>query len=137
LYDFYLIYLLVVYDPLMTAPAYGHFLASEFKTLLTPDYELPSGHLQKRQLRVAPLIVMTVDDLEDLETSVEHFRFRDLLAEYSRTCSDRLTSLHDFIALSKYSPQMYHNRTLAARGMEILDKSRKAIFPIEGADLGS
>jgi hypothetical protein len=131
--------ILLVYDPLLTAPVYGHFLASEFKALLAPDDELPFGNLKKGQLQVAPLIVMTVDDLENLETSIEHFGFRDLLAEYSRTCSDRLTSLHDFIALSKYSQQIYHSCTLVARGMEILDKSRKAIFPMEGetADSGS
>ena len=123
--------MLVVYDPLLAAPVYGHFLASEFKTLLAPDNELPSGHLRKGHLQVAPLIVMTVDDLENLETSIEHFGFRDLLAEYSRSCSDRLTSLHDFIALSEYSQQMYHNRTLAAKGIEILDKSREAILPTE------
>lgn len=129
--------MLIVYDPLLTAPVYGHFLASEFKTLLTPDNELPSGDLKKGPLQVAPLIVMTVDDLENLETSIEHFGFRELLAEYSRTCSDRLVSLHNFITSSKYSQHMYHSRTLAAMGMEILDKSRKAIFPTESETTNS
>lgn len=122
---------LVVHDPFLAAPVYGNFLASEFKTLLTPDAELRSGELKKGQIRIAPLIVMTVEDLEDLETSIEHFGFRGLLADYSRSCPDRLMSLHSFIAFSKYGQQMRHNRSIAAKGLEILRKSQEAIFPTD------
>lgn len=120
---------LVVHDRFLTAPAYGSFLASEFKRLLAPDAELRSGELSKGQLRIAPLIVMAIEDLEDLETSIEHFGFRDLLADYSRSCPDRFMSLHNFIALSEYSQQIYYNRSIAAKGLEILGKSQEAIFP--------
>lgn len=99
---------MLVHDPFLAAPLHGDFLASEFKALVAPDAELPSGELKKGQLRIAPLIVMTVEDLEDLETSVEHFRLRDLLDDYSRSCADRLISLRSFIAFSKYGQHMYH-----------------------------
>jgi len=105
---------LVVHDPLLAAPVYGSFFSSEFKTLLSPDAEFPSGELRKEYVRIAPLIVMTIRVLEDLETSIEHFGFRDLLADYSRSCPDRLTSLHDFIAFSDYRNKMFFNRSLAA-----------------------
>lgn len=125
---------LVVHDPFLAAPIYGDFLASELKRSVAPDAELQSGELKKGQLRIAPLIVMTVEDLENLETSVEHFGLRDLLADYSRSCPDRLVSLHNFIAFSKYSGQIYHNRSVAAKGLEILRKTQEAVFPTEARE---
>jgi len=123
---------LIVHDPLMHAPAYGNFLASEFKTLLAPDIELQSGELKKGRFRIAPLILMTVEDLENLETSVEHFALRDFLADYSRYCRDRLMSLHDFIAYSPYAKQFRHNQTMVDKGLEILRRTREALFPQDG-----
>lgn len=127
---------LVVYDPFLAAPVYGNILASEFKTLLAPEAELQSGELRKGQLRIAPLIVMTIEELENLETSIEHFSFRDLLADYSRACPDRLMSFYNFIATSKYSHQMYHNRSLNTTILEILHKSREAIATTDGNESG-
>jgi len=73
--------------------------------------------------------VLTVDDLENLETSVEHFGFRDLLSDYVRSCSDGLEPLHNFIASSEYKQHIYHNRNIATSGLDILDKVKEAIFP--------
>lgn len=120
---------LLVYDHLLGAPVYGNYLASEFKELLFPDNELPSGELVKANLRIAPLIIMTIDDLENLETSIEHFGFRHLLSEYSRVCPDRLTSLYNFIAASDFKDKIYHNKTIAAAGLNILEKVKEKVFP--------
>lgn len=120
---------LVVHDTLMNAPVYGNFLASEFKALLAPDDELHSGELKKGRFRIAPLILMTIEDLENLETSVEHFALRDFLADYSRSCPDRLKSLHDFIAYSPYAKLFRHNQTMVDKGLEILRRTREALFP--------
>jgi len=46
-------------------------------------------------------------------------------------------SLHNFIAFSKYGRQMYHNRSVAAKGLEILRKSQTAVFPTEGVEAPS
>jgi hypothetical protein len=54
---------LVVHDTRMDAPALGNFLAGEFVTLLGP---IPAGK------HVAPLTVMTINDLENMESSVGH-----------------------------------------------------------------
>lgn len=120
---------LVVHDTFLTSPVYGNFFASEFAAHLEPDSTLPSGIFVKGDMKVAPVIVVSVDDLENLETSIEHFGFRDLLADYSDFCSDRLMSLHNFIAFStRYREAMYHNRNLASSGLEILDKCGEAVF---------
>jgi hypothetical protein len=120
--------ILLVHDQLLAAPVYGHFLAEEFKERLSPDMELPSGELQKGHLRIAPLIVMTVDDLEDLETSIEHFGFRELLSAYSQSDPDRLVSLRNFMAMSTFKDRIYHNRSIAAAGLKILEKVNERVF---------
>jgi hypothetical protein len=128
--DVRLVYpVLVVHDPFLDAPAYGNFLANEFKACLSPDGEFPSGEIRKGRLRIAPLIIMTIDDLENLETSIEHFGLRDLLADYSTKCPDRLTSLHNFIAFSEYGKKMYHSRSVASKASEILKETQEAVFP--------
>lgn len=121
--------LLVVHDPFLDAPVHGHFLASEFKKLISPDAELQFGELKKGRLHIAPLIVMSIDDLETLETSVEYFGLRDLLCDYSRSHPDRLVSLHNFIALSPYRQRMYHSRSTADKAHELLSRAKEVLFP--------
>src|ERR1700738_1829999 len=74
---------LVVHDTRLDAPALGHFLENDFRALLGA---VPSGR------RVAPLTDMTIQDLENLERSVESFSFAKLLEDYSRECPDRMRS---------------------------------------------
>lgn len=50
----------------------------------------------------APLTIMTVQDLENLEKSIRHFSLTDLLASYTRECPDRMRSLHNFIAFPEF-----------------------------------
>jgi len=120
---------LLVHDQLLDVPAHGNFLASELKKLLVPDDELRSGELVKAHLRIAPLIIMTVDDLENVEVSIEHFGFCNLLSAYSLHCPDRLTSLHNFIAASDFKDKIYSNKTIAAASFKILEKAKERCFP--------
>jgi hypothetical protein len=120
---------LLVQDSLFAVPVYGNFFAQEFKKLLEPDSELQSGILIKGQLQIAPLIVMTIDDLENLETSIQHFGFRDLLSDYSQNYPDRLEPLHNFIAFSDYKQHLFHNKKISATSLGLIDKAKKAIFP--------
>lgn len=119
---------LLVHDPLLVAPVYGKFFADEFKTILKPDLINRDGEFVKNNMRIKPLILMTIDDLENLETSIEHFGFKKLLEDYSSECKDRIISLHNFISLSGYSNKIYHNKWLAGKAMEILYKTKESIF---------
>jgi hypothetical protein len=120
---------LIVHDTFLTSPVYGSFFASEFAAHLEPDSTLANGTFVKQDMEIAPVIVMSIGDLENLETSIEHFGFRDLLADYSRSCPDRLMSLHNFIAFStQYRDAMCHNRNLAFCALEILNKCGEAVF---------
>jgi hypothetical protein len=120
---------LIVYDSLLSAPVYGQFFASEFLRLLIPDATIQEGQYLKGELKITLPIVITINDLENLETSIEHFGLRDLLSDYSKSCPERIESLHNFIASSDYKNRMFHNRNIAAMALDLIDKSKKAFFP--------
>jgi hypothetical protein len=98
---------LLVHDPLIDAPGHGNILAQEFAAALAPDQVRQTGEMRKGRFWVVPLIIMTIADLESLETSIEHFSLHDLLRDYSVDCSDRMLSLHNYIATSKYRTRIY------------------------------
>jgi hypothetical protein len=112
---------LVVHDVRMGAPILGNFLAEEFERLLGA---LPAG-----ARRVAPLTVMTIDDLENMESSVAQFSMRELLADYARECPDRLRSLHNFIAFSDYGPKILPSGDLVRSSTELIERVQKQFFP--------
>jgi hypothetical protein len=120
---------LIVQDPLLSAPVYGEFFASEFLRLLVPDSSAANGQFFMGNLEVTLPIILTIDDLENLETSIEYFGFRDMLSDYSKSCPDRLVALHNFLASSRYNQKMYQNKSIANSTIDIVNKSKKAFFP--------
>jgi len=118
---------LLVHDPLLGVAVYGNFLATEFSRLFGAGEV--TGELQKGDQRVAPLTVMTIGDLETLESSVGEFSLREFLADYSRDCPDRLRSLHNFVALSHYRNRMFRNENLTAKAADIIRRCKNALFP--------
>jgi hypothetical protein len=126
---------IIVHDSLLSAPVFGQFFASEFLKLLIPDITTQVGHCIKGGLSITLPIIITIDDLENLETSIEHFGFRDLLSDYSKSCPDRVESLHNFIASSRYNQHMYHNRNTAAASLDIMGKIKEVFFPDVNDDI--
>jgi hypothetical protein len=80
-------------------------LAREFSRTLC-GYDSP-GHTQIGEFTVAPLTVMTINDLEILEYSVREFSLGELLRDYSLECPDRFMSLHNFMASGLYRMKWY------------------------------
>lgn len=121
---------MLVHDLLIGTPLHGHFLASEFAELLKPDSTARTGQLRKGPLAVEPLIVMTVDDIEKVETSIEAFGFRELLKDYSDNDPCRLGTLRDHLqASAKYKGRLVPNRSLVDKTNEILRLAADALFP--------
>jgi len=123
---------LLVHDSLLDAPCYTNFLAAEFAEALAPDkpYELGDFDMKKGRFRVMPLIVMTIDDLENLEESVKRFGLRELLEDYSARCRDRMDSLHNFIALSDgYRSKIRPSESVMSNAKEVLDRTKTMLFP--------
>ncbi len=117
---------LVTHDSRMDTPALGKFLTDEFTKLLGTVPALP---------RIEPLIIMTVDDLEDIEVSTDNFSVAELLGEYSHDCPDRMRSLHNFIKYSpNYQAKMLANVTLTEKATELLAQVQGRLF---SSDLGN
>ncbi len=72
--------ILVVYDCSLDSPGHAEFFAEEFVGALEPDLICDNGYLKKGRFRIAPVILMTIEDLEILESSVETFGLVDFLA---------------------------------------------------------
>ncbi len=111
---------LVAHDTRLDAPALGHFLENEFRALLGP---VPVGK------RVAPLTVVTIQDLENLEKSIDNFSLVDLLEDYSRECPDRMRSLHNFIAFSAYAGKIRPSDFLMEASIGVHDVLIRELFP--------
>ncbi len=120
---------LVVHDVLLGAPGFGAFVAAEFDRALGPSARVTTGERPADAVRVVVPIVLTVEDLELLEVSIDHFSLRDALLDYSDACPDRMTSFHSFLAASPDdSRQIYANRDLAAAAMEPLSMAMDRLF---------
>lgn len=89
---------LVVHDRLLTSPGHSEYLAGRFVDELSPDSKMSNNIMIKNGILVAPLTVMLIDDLEDLESSVNYFSLRDLLCDYSRDCPERNVPLRQYVA---------------------------------------
>lgn len=110
---------LLVHDTRFDTPALGSFLDAEFRVLLG---EVPAGKV------VAPITIMTVQDIESLESSVETFSFVDLLAAYTLECRDRVQSLHNYMAFSDYGKRIVPSRHLMESSSEILAVLERELF---------
>jgi len=111
---------LLVHDINLSAPAFGDFLNKRFQELLE---KLSKG------VRVAPLIVMTIDDLEKLETSVTNFALRDLLAAYDSAVPDRIQTLHNFALRSSFASNLAPNQSLIETSNEVVEHAFRELFP--------
>lgn len=107
---------LVVHDSRLDAPA----LETDFRSLLGA---VPAGR------RVAPLTIITIQDLENLECSVEGFSLMQLLRDYDRECPDRMRSLHNFLAFSDYARKIVPSKFLLDRSISVLDLLQAELFP--------
>jgi len=98
---------LLCHDSRLEAPLHAWFLARQFHSALAPDQEYDNGDMRKGTFRVAGLIVLSVDDLEFLERSVEHFSLTELLRDYSQASPDRMCDMRSFLSISEYRKKVF------------------------------
>ena len=95
-----------------------------------------SGELLKGSRRVVPPLVLTIDDLELLEVSSEHFGIQESLADYSDAHPDRMQSFHHYLATSpKYSSRIYASRSVASAAIEAMGHAMKTLFGVDPEDI--
>jgi hypothetical protein len=116
---------LLVYDPRLDGVAHAHFLANEFRKALAADEIRPNLEMRKGRFIVTPLIVLTIETLEILERSVEHFGLVDLFREYSKACPDRMIGVHNFLVLSDFGEKLYKCGSLAESVLKVMDEGKR------------
>jgi hypothetical protein len=77
---------------------------------------------------------MTIQDLENLEKSINNFSLVELLEDYSRECPDRMRSLHNFIAFSGYGAKIRPSDFLMDASIGIHDVLIRELFPKADAE---
>jgi len=120
---------IVVHDRLSGSPGFGTFIVEEFRRALSLHGEAGPGEFASGHLRILAPVVLTVEDLELLEVSVERCGLREFLAEYSRWSPDRMVPFSDFLAEISGSGRVFANRALAATSVEVLTRAIKRLFP--------
>jgi hypothetical protein len=112
---------LLVHDARLNAPAYGTFLDAEFRNLLG---DVPQGE------RVMPLAIMSIADLENLESSVVEFGMRQLLADYAEAHPEGLVSLHNFMVYDeRYADKLKPSAQLIADSERLIRLAQRELFP--------
>ena len=129
---------LVVYDSSLSVPGYTWFFAKEFHDALNPDGLLTDSHMimTKGQWEVAPLTIMPIDVLENLEASIQNFTLTDLLKDYFsfrdtqfQGEADTLT-LSEFISMSGYQQKITTaGSTIIKKALEIFKDAVKKLVP--------
>lgn len=124
--------ILLVHDHLIATPLHCSFLDSEFKRLLAPDSTRSDGLMAKGEFRIASLIVMSIQDLESLETSTRDFSLREFLLDYSRDCGDRIVSVNNYISTSrKYKDRMRHSAYVAHYSNIALERMKALVLGVD------
>jgi hypothetical protein len=128
--------ILVVHDPHLDAAIHPYALAQEFINAVRPDEPVHGWReMQKGGLQVAHLIVMTVDDLEMLETSIENFSLLECLQAYAAEVPDRLVSFYNFLVTSRFKSRLRSNDWLIKKRDELFQRSVDLVFHGKDGDL--
>lgn len=120
--------IIVVHDRLLGSPGFGAFIVEEFRNALGPHSVARHGEFHRGQITILAPIVLTAEDLELLEVSVERSGFRDLLAEYSRFSPDRMSPFSTYLAEISASKRVFANRALAGTSMNVLTYAKERLF---------
>jgi hypothetical protein len=119
--------ILLVYDTQLGSPVVGEYFAKEFDALL-PVPRTPSSSVTKvGRLEVERLTLMTIDDFEALESSVERFGFTELMVAYSSAAPDRTLPLHNFIAMSHFNQHIRVSERARIRVSALLEELFEAV----------
>lgn len=127
---------LVAYDALLATPGHIEVLGKAFVDKLELDECTESGgdgYIQHGRFLIAPLVVITVEDLEALESSVENFSIVDFLTDYCTHGSEGTRpSVRGFMVATQDRYRFIHSRRLADHCLTKLEAMRPFLRPNDG-----
>ncbi len=117
---------LVVWDEFLGSPGIGEFFQEEFVKLLGLS-QIEKGSFVINEVALLAPIVLTIEDLENLERSVQEFSIQAVLFDYSRNSPDRFLSFHDYLAQSKFKGTLRSPTIPADFGRELFELAIQGI----------
>lgn len=120
--------IIVVHDRLSGSPGFGAFIAQEFHKTMGPHVLVRPGEFNWGRLNILAPIVLTSEDLELLEVSVERSGFREFLVEYNRYSPDRMSPFSAYLGEISASGRVFANRALAGTSMHVLTRAMERLF---------
>lgn len=119
---------LLVHDELIDSTMHPYFFANEFVKALQPEETLPNGFLRKGRFLIAPMTLMTFENLENLEFPIRKrgFSLKDALEKYAAMYPDRRESFHTFCGDAGY--QAYATQVFAQTSLDMIKKTRERLF---------
>lgn len=115
---------LLVHDSHLVLPWFGHFIAKEFWKHFEIEMP-PSGFAVYAGREIFSPIVISMIELENLETIGKQANFIHLLEDYSLNCGDRIKDFRAY--LLKYEATEYCRNI--NRGKEMIDEMRERFWP--------
>ncbi|MDQ7814190.1 MAG: hypothetical protein RDU25_00065 [Patescibacteria group bacterium] len=127
---------LVVFDSLLQTPGHLEFLDVEFSNALGLCSEPTAGsHVLHGRFLIAPLVVMSIDELEDLESSTEHFGLGEFLGDYCRQGAGGVRpSLREFMDATQGKYNFILSRETARLACDKLEEAQQFLFPTPAKD---
>jgi len=127
--DLQLVYpVLLVHDRLLQGPLATRHLAGLLASELGATRVAGSWQWEFNAVRFAPLTILTIEDLENLQNS-PGIDMRDLLHSYSESVPERNGSLHDYIASTdRFRSELRINQALAQAAAEFLEDCSRRVF---------
>lgn len=91
--------------------------------------------MKKLQWEVAPITIITIDLLENLEMSVKNFKLSDLLKDYFAYCDANFRDINDDLPLPEfirlnYASKMAGGGSYLTKALETFEESMKIIAPM-------
>jgi hypothetical protein len=117
--------ILLAHDVNLNAPLHSQFLADAFRREMGPDCNLRSGFLAIGRFLISPLIVMTINELEIMQRSIEKFSLRDAVSDYSCAHPERLVSFYNYLTTSKYRNKLIASGMLADAAIKAIERARE------------
>jgi len=127
---------LLVHDRLLQDPLSTKLVADLLVSELGASRDEASWQWKYGDLCFAPLTILIIDDLENLENS-HGIDVRDLLRAYSESVPERNGSLHDFIATTEMlREELRANHSLGHRATDFLRDCTRRVFGKEPGESG-
>ncbi len=119
---------MVVHDRLLQAPFSPEYLADLLVGTLNAKPVAGSWQWEVGEVRLAPLTIIVIDDLENLESSVD-IDLLHLLEAYSADEPTRRKCLHDYMAEApEFSRRLRHNQVLARSATAFMAECSRRVF---------